>query len=41
MPAVEKAGDMAGKLAEVVVAEAEVLAVTSQGRHLSWGPARS
>ncbi len=33
--AVEKAGEMAGELAEAMGAEAEVLAVPSQGRHQS------
>ena len=34
MPAMEKAGEMAGELAEAMGAKAEVLAVLSQGRHL-------
>ena len=34
-PAVEKAGEMAGELAEVMVAEAEVLAVPFLERQLS------
>ncbi len=34
MPAVERAGEMVGKLAEAVGAKAEVPVVPSQGRHL-------